>query len=162
MATRRAERVLIVLGVVIAVVLSGLIITGLYLRWMYRPTEALAWQDIRTLHTHVTFGLLVRNLHRWLAWFFVVAMPGYAFFFALAGAYRSAALRRRLWTWSTVGLGIGTLGLPVALASWRRRSVFNEWLVHGTEAYFLLPVVVLSLFVWQGHRRDDQQVVTSS
>ena len=31
--------------------------------WFYKPTEALAWADIQTLHT-VTPGLLVRNTHR--------------------------------------------------------------------------------------------------
>ena len=32
--------------------------------WFYKPTESLAWADIQTLHTSVTFGLMIRNLHR--------------------------------------------------------------------------------------------------
>ena len=30
-----------------------------------RPTAAQAWNDIYALQTSVTFGLLVRNRHRW-------------------------------------------------------------------------------------------------
>jgi len=37
-------------------------------------TEALAWQDIKTLQTAVTFGLLVRRMHRWGAHLMVLSV----------------------------------------------------------------------------------------
>jgi quinol-cytochrome oxidoreductase complex cytochrome b subunit len=48
---------------VFAVNLLVLALSGFWLMWFYRPTESLAWADITTLHTSVTVGLLVRNLH---------------------------------------------------------------------------------------------------
>jgi hypothetical protein len=47
-----------------AVNLSIMALSGCWLMWFYKPTEALAWADIQTLHTSVTVGLLVRNMHR--------------------------------------------------------------------------------------------------
>ena len=51
-----------------------LTVTGIFLMFFYRPTEAQAWNDIRTLHTAVTFGLLVRNMHRWAAHLMVLSV----------------------------------------------------------------------------------------
>ena len=42
-----------------------LTVTGIFLMFFYRPTAAQAWDDIYTLQTSVTFGLLVRNMHRY-------------------------------------------------------------------------------------------------
>jgi Cytochrome b/b6/petB len=39
-------------------------LSGFWLMWFYRPTESLSWTDIQTLHTSVSFGLVVRNVHR--------------------------------------------------------------------------------------------------
>src|SRR3546814_18984873 len=44
-----------------------LTVTGIFLMFFYRTTAAQAWDDIYTLQTSVTFGLLVRNMHRWAA-----------------------------------------------------------------------------------------------
>src|SRR2546426_6708323 len=51
-----------------------LTVTGIFLMFFYRPTTALAWQDISTLHTSVAFGLLVRNMHRWAAHLMVISV----------------------------------------------------------------------------------------
>ena len=51
-----------------------LTVTGIFLMFFYRPTTALAWQDIQTLHTSVSFGLLVRNMHRWAAHLMVLSV----------------------------------------------------------------------------------------
>ena len=51
-----------------------LTVTGIFLMFFYRPTEAQAWNDIRTLHTAVTFGLLVRNMHRSAAHLMVITV----------------------------------------------------------------------------------------
>src|SRR5690348_13981195 len=51
-----------------------LTVTGIFLMFFYRPTAAQAWQDIYTLQTSVTFGLLVRNMHRWSAHLMVLSV----------------------------------------------------------------------------------------
>jgi quinol-cytochrome oxidoreductase complex cytochrome b subunit len=51
-----------------------LTITGIFLMFFYRPTAAQAWNDIATLQTSVTFGLLVRNMHRWGAHLMVLSV----------------------------------------------------------------------------------------
>src|SRR3989454_10862095 len=42
-----------------------LTVTGIFLMFFYRPDAASAWNSIYTLQTAVTFGSLVRNMHRW-------------------------------------------------------------------------------------------------
>ena len=54
-----------------------LTVTGIFLMFFYRPTAAAAWSDIESLHTQVSFGLLVRNLHRWTAHLMVVGVLAY-------------------------------------------------------------------------------------
>lgn len=49
---------------VFAINLWVLVMSGFWVMWFYKPTESLAWADIQTLHTSVTFGLMIRNLHR--------------------------------------------------------------------------------------------------
>ena len=51
-----------------------LTITGIFLMFFYRPTAVSAWSDTYTLMTSVTFGLLVRNMHRWGAHLMVLAV----------------------------------------------------------------------------------------
>ena len=41
--------------------------TGIFLMFFYRPETSAACNDIRNPHTSVTFGFLVRNMHRWAA-----------------------------------------------------------------------------------------------
>ena len=51
-----------------------LTVTGIFLMFFYRPTAAAAWNDIQTLETAVTFGSLVRNMHRWAAHLMVLTV----------------------------------------------------------------------------------------
>jgi quinol-cytochrome oxidoreductase complex cytochrome b subunit len=51
-----------------------LTVTGIFLMFFYRPTAAQAWDDVRTLETAVTFGSLVRNMHRWGAHLMVITV----------------------------------------------------------------------------------------
>jgi quinol-cytochrome oxidoreductase complex cytochrome b subunit len=51
-----------------------LTVTGIFLMFFYRPTAAAAWTDIQSLQNSVTFGLLVRNMHRWAAHLMVLAV----------------------------------------------------------------------------------------
>src|SRR5437763_1768430 len=51
-----------------------LAVTGIFLMFFYRPTSVNAWHDIKTLETAVTFGSLVRNMHRWGAHLMVLSV----------------------------------------------------------------------------------------
>jgi quinol-cytochrome oxidoreductase complex cytochrome b subunit len=51
-----------------------LTVTGIFLMFFYRPTTAQAWNDIYALQTSVTFGLMVRNMHRWAAHLMVLSV----------------------------------------------------------------------------------------
>ena len=51
-----------------------LTVTGIFLMFFYRPTAAAAWPSVRTLETAVTFGSLVRNMHRWAAHLMVLTV----------------------------------------------------------------------------------------
>ena len=51
-----------------------LTVTVIFLMFFYRPTEAAAWPDIKTLETAVTFGSIVRNMHRWAAHLMVLSV----------------------------------------------------------------------------------------
>ena len=45
----------------------GLTVTGVLLMFYYVPSVERAYQDIAALETNVRFGLLMRNMHRWMA-----------------------------------------------------------------------------------------------
>ena len=64
-------------------------VTGIFLMFFYRPTAAQAWDDIYTLQTSVTFGLLVRNMHRWGAHLMVITV-----FLHMAGSSTTAPTSR--------------------------------------------------------------------
>src|SRR3974377_2300724 len=51
-----------------------LTVTGIFLMFFYRPTAASAWDTVKTLETAVTFGSLVRNMHRWAAHLMVLTV----------------------------------------------------------------------------------------
>jgi quinol-cytochrome oxidoreductase complex cytochrome b subunit len=51
-----------------------LTITGIYLMFFYRPSVDFVYQDVQALQTQVSFGLLVRNLHRWSAHLMVITV----------------------------------------------------------------------------------------
>jgi len=45
----------------------GLTVTGVMLMFYYVPSVDRAYTDIAALETNVQFGMLIRNLHRWMA-----------------------------------------------------------------------------------------------
>ena len=65
-----------------------LTVTGIFLMFFYRPTAAQAWNDIYNLQTGVTFGLLVRNMHRWGAHAMVIAVWLHMFRVFMTGSYK--------------------------------------------------------------------------
>ena len=65
-----------------------LTVTGILLMFYYRPTSALAYQDIKDLSFAVTLGRLLRNMHRWAAHLMVVAVILHMVRVFLTGAYK--------------------------------------------------------------------------
>ena len=65
-----------------------LTVTGIFLMFFYRPTAAAAWDDIYTLQNSVTFGLLVRNMHRWGAHAMVITVWLHMLRVFLTGSYK--------------------------------------------------------------------------
>ncbi len=51
-----------------------LTVTGIFLMFVYRPTEANAYPDMQAMMTSVAFGTLVRNMHRWGAHLMVLSV----------------------------------------------------------------------------------------
>jgi quinol-cytochrome oxidoreductase complex cytochrome b subunit len=45
----------------------GLTVTGVMLMFYYVPSVDRAYTDVAALETNVRFGMLIRNLHRWMA-----------------------------------------------------------------------------------------------
>ncbi|NBX47892.1 MAG: DUF4405 domain-containing protein, partial [Chloroflexi bacterium] len=51
-----------------------LTVTGVLLMFYYVPSVTRAYQDIQDLETVVTFGMLMRNIHRWGAHMMVITV----------------------------------------------------------------------------------------
>ncbi len=65
-----------------------LTITGILLMFYYRPTVEHAYHDMKDLEFGVTFGLFLRNLHRWAAHGMVLTVIAHMARVFYSGAYR--------------------------------------------------------------------------
>jgi quinol-cytochrome oxidoreductase complex cytochrome b subunit len=114
-----------------------LTVTGIFLMFFYRPTAAAAWEDVRTLETAVTFGSLVRNMHRWGAHLMVLSVFLHMCRVFYHGAYKSP----REFNW-VIGVILLTLTLLLSftgyLLPWDQLSL---WAVTvGTNMMGYTPV----------------------
>ena len=62
------------LGVISAFLFLVLVVTGVWLMFFYAPSVERAYGDIQNLETAVTFGMLLRNMHRWAAHLMVLTV----------------------------------------------------------------------------------------
>src|SRR6266571_7129368 len=90
-----------------------LTVTGIFLMFFYRPTAAAAWPTVRTLETAVTFGSLVRNMHRWAAHLMVLTVFLHMSRVFYHGAYKSP----REFNW-VVGVMLFTLTLLLSFTGY--------------------------------------------
>jgi quinol-cytochrome oxidoreductase complex cytochrome b subunit len=90
-----------------------LTITGIFLMFFYRPTAAQAWNDIYALQTSVTFGLLVRNMHRWGAHLMVLTV----FLHMARVFYHGAYKPHREFNW-VIGVILLTLTLLLSFTGY--------------------------------------------
>jgi quinol-cytochrome oxidoreductase complex cytochrome b subunit len=73
----------------IAMVLFGiLLVTGVYLMFVYTPSVGSAYGDMQNLKTGVGFGQLIRNVHRWAAHLMVLVVALHLVRVFYAGAYK--------------------------------------------------------------------------
>ncbi|HEX2736736.1 MAG TPA: cytochrome b N-terminal domain-containing protein, partial [Acidimicrobiia bacterium] len=95
------------LGFIAAVLFGILLVTGVYLMFVYTPSVNSAYGDMQHLKTGVGFGQLIRNVHRWAAHLMVLAVALHFVRVFYAGAYK----RPREFNWV-----IGVMLLLLTLA----------------------------------------------
>jgi len=66
----------------------GLTVTGALLMFYYVPSIERAYQDIQNLESNVRFGLLMRNMHRWMAHSMVILVFLHMMRVFYTGAYK--------------------------------------------------------------------------
>ena len=69
----------------------GLTVTGVLLMFYYVPSVERAYADIQALETNVRFGLLLRNLHRWMAHAMIILVLLHMMRVFYTGAYKPPA-----------------------------------------------------------------------
>src|SRR6478609_6892682 len=109
-----------------------------FLMFFYRPTATQAWDDIYSLRTAVTFGLLVRNMHRWGAHLMVLSVFLHMARVFYHGAYKAP----REFNW-VIGVILLTLTLLLSftgyLLPWDQLAL---WAVTvGTNMMGYTPVI---------------------
>jgi quinol-cytochrome oxidoreductase complex cytochrome b subunit len=83
------------LGFIAAVLFGILVVTGVYLMFVYTPSVNSAYGDMQHLKTGVGFGQLIRNVHRWAAHLMVLVVALHLVRVFYAGAYK----RPREFNW---------------------------------------------------------------
>ena len=138
-----------------------LTVTGIFLMFFYRPTAAQAWDDIATLKSSVTFGLLVRNMHRWAAHLMVLSVFLHMARVFYHGAYKAP----REFNWI---IGVMLLQLTLLLSftgyllPWDQLALWAVTVgtnmmgytpVFGDQVRFLLlqPLIGILLVQYGGH-----------
>jgi len=126
------------LGFIAAVLFGVLLVTGVYLMFVYTPSPAAAYGDMQHLKTGVGFGQLIRNVHRWSAHLMVLVVALHLVRVFYAGAYKKP--REFNWVIGVVLLLL-TLGLSFTgyLLPWDQLSY---WAVTvGTNLVHYVPLV---------------------
>jgi quinol-cytochrome oxidoreductase complex cytochrome b subunit len=126
------------LGFIAAVLFGILLVTGIYLMFVYTPSVGSAYGDMQKLKTGVGFGQLIRNVHRWAAHLMVLVVILHLVRVFYAGAYK----RPRQFNWVIgVGLLLITLGFSFTgyLLPWDQLAY---WAVTvGTNLVHYVPLV---------------------
>lgn len=126
------------LGFIAAVLFAILLVTGLYLMFVYTPSVGSAYGDMQRLKTGVGFGQLIRNVHRWSAHLMVLVVFLHLVRVFYAGAYKHP----REFNWVLgIWLLLLTLGFSFTgyLLPWDQLAY---WAVTvGTNLVHYVPVV---------------------
>ncbi|HEY5076476.1 MAG TPA: cytochrome bc complex cytochrome b subunit [Acidimicrobiia bacterium] len=126
------------LGFIAAVLFGILLVTGVYLMFVYTPSVGSAYGDMQHLKTGVGFGQLIRNVHRWAAHLMVLVVALHLVRVFYAGAYK----KPREFNWVIgVMLLLLTLGFSFTgyLLPWDQLAY---WAVTvGTNLVHYVPLV---------------------
>ncbi len=126
------------LGFIAAVLFGILLVTGVYLMFVYTPSVGSAYGDMQHLKTGVGFGQLIRNVHRWAAHLMVLVVALHLVQVFYAGAYK----KPREFNWVIgVMLLLLTLGFSFTgyLLPWDQLAY---WAVTvGTNLVHYVPLV---------------------
>ena len=126
------------LGFIAAVLFGILLVTGVYLMFVYTPSVGSAYGDMQHLKTGVGFGQLIRNVHRWAAHLMVLVVGLHLVRVFYAGAYK----KPREFNW-VIGVMLLLLTLAFSftgyLLPWDQLSY---WAVTvGTGLVHYIPLV---------------------
>jgi quinol-cytochrome oxidoreductase complex cytochrome b subunit len=126
------------LGFIAAVLFLILLVTGVYLMFVYTPSVNSAYGDMQHLKTGVGFGQLIRNVHRWAAHLMVLVVGLHLIRVFYAGAYK----KPREFNW-VIGVMLLLLTLAFSftgyLLPWDQLSY---WAVTvGTGLVHYIPLV---------------------
>src|ERR1700692_2351733 len=126
------------LGFIAAVLFGILLVTGVYLMFVYTPSVGSAYGDMQHLKTGVGFGQLIRNVHRWSAHLMVLVVALHLVRVFYAGAYK----RPREFNW-VIGVMLLLITLMFSftgyLLPWDQLSY---WAVTvGTNLVHYVPLV---------------------
>jgi quinol-cytochrome oxidoreductase complex cytochrome b subunit len=91
----------------------GLTVTGVMLMFYYVPAVDRAYTDIQSLETNVRFGMLIRNLHRWMAHGMVISVFLHMMRVFYTGSYKAP----REFNW-VVGVILLTLTLALSFTGY--------------------------------------------
>jgi quinol-cytochrome oxidoreductase complex cytochrome b subunit len=126
------------LGFISAVLFGILLVTGVYLMFVYTPSVNSAYGDMQTLKTGVGYGQLIRNVHRWAAHLMVLTVFLHLVRVFYAGAYK----KPREFNW-VIGVMLLLLTLAFSftgyLLPWDQLAY---WAVTvGTDLVHYIPLV---------------------
>ena len=126
------------LGYIATVLFGILLVTGVYLMFVYTPSVGSAYGDMQRLKTGVGFGQLIRNVHRWAAHLMVLVVGLHLVRVFYAGAYK----KPREFNW-VIGVMLFLLTLAFSftgyLLPWDQLSY---WAVTvGTDLVHYVPAV---------------------
>ena len=91
----------------------GLTVTGVMLMFYYVPSPDRAFGDLQALETNIRFGMLMRNLHRWMAHGMVISVFLHMMRVFYTGAYKPP----REFNW-VVGVILLTLTLALSFTGY--------------------------------------------
>jgi quinol-cytochrome oxidoreductase complex cytochrome b subunit len=139
------------LGILAALALVVLTVTGVLLMFYYAPAVEHAYGDIVRLQTQISFGQLLRNLHRWGAHLMVIIVVLHMARVFYTGAYKpprqfnwvigvllllltlGASFTGYLLPWDQLAYWAITVGTSVASYAPIFGSQMRQFLLGGTE-----------------------------
>lgn len=89
------------------------LVTGVVLMFVYRPTRAHAYLDLKLIDFDVPFGMFNRNLHRWAAHLMVIFVWLHMLRVFLTGSYKAP----RQFNW-VVGVGLMVLTMLLSFTGY--------------------------------------------